>query len=684
MAKEDQGLFLQQNAADTLLRNTSSLQVLLSMGFPKDRAHKALAATGDAGVQVACDWIFAHVKDPTLDQVTPREFILYACPMGPFGLQLEEFWQQSLVACGRNGVHTSFPHVTLCSFFKCKDENVSKLVRAVTTACNRVCADETPSKFDVEYFAADNYVGLFLERSAANFLRKLSNAFAEEAQKIADTKVESHSNKQLHITLAYKFPANHFNKLQSLAKKLDLKKASTWEIRLYSKDPKFGDCEILRVLYPYTPTSESHLQLINGDCIFVGPEDVSDKTGFEGWFYGTSWMTGCSGFFPVSHTEKSTDTDTWTVHKKYSLASKANETDNDQRLSRRYSRGADEFHTSGYSSSRGLLNTDIDTLLENSATANASSSDAQRTTPSLPSNQNSKSGEEPPPRPPKDVYAQVQKPKGAVAVPPPVTPRARRIYIFRHAERVDVTFGKQWIKLSFDEQGKYHRKNLNMPKKLPGRCGGPSDFNHDSPITEMGLHQAFLTGQALKLIGVQISHAFSSPALRCLQTASSILKGLECDTKCSINTDYALYEWMKWSPATLPKFMDVNYLTKFGVNVAKSYQTKVKPKDLSANERCSEYFQRCHKFLSSVLKETSGDILITAHAGSLDGLSRQIQGLSPRPMPEFVNIVTKVPYCGAIVLEERADVGIWELIEPPFPTLTHAPNPHFDWKMLQD
>jgi len=36
---EAQGLFLQQNAADTLLRNTSSLQVLLSMGFPKERAY---------------------------------------------------------------------------------------------------------------------------------------------------------------------------------------------------------------------------------------------------------------------------------------------------------------------------------------------------------------------------------------------------------------------------------------------------------------------------------------------------------------------------------------------------------------------------------------------------------------------------------------------------------------------
>ena len=35
---EEHGLFLQQNAADTLLRNTSSVEVLLSMGFQKERA----------------------------------------------------------------------------------------------------------------------------------------------------------------------------------------------------------------------------------------------------------------------------------------------------------------------------------------------------------------------------------------------------------------------------------------------------------------------------------------------------------------------------------------------------------------------------------------------------------------------------------------------------------------------
>nr|XP_026692047.1 ubiquitin-associated and SH3 domain-containing protein B-like [Ciona intestinalis] len=677
-----QGLFLQQNAADTLLRNTSSLQVLLNMGFPKDRALKALAATGDAGVQVACDWIFAHVKDPTLDQVTPREFILYACPTGPFGLQLEEFWQQSLATCGRNGVHSSFPHITLCSFFKVM--YISMFIWA-SINLKPVTVKGCPAKFAVEYFSTQNYVGLFLEENAAQFLRNLSEQFAEEAKTLAGTKVEPHSNKQLHITLAYKFPTNQFTKLEELAKKLDLNKPSAWEVRLYSKDPKFGDCETLRVLYPYSPTSETHLQLINGDCIFVGPEDVSDasKSSFEGWFYGTSWMTGCSGFFPATHTEKSTDTDTWTIHKNCVLTSKATASDEGRKLQRKYSRGADEFHTSGYSS-QTLLQNDIAEVpeIDEPTHQQIESRDRSRHVP-VPSNSGVVTTD-PPPRPPKDdVYAQVQKPKGISPVLPTMNQRSRRIYIFRHAERVDVTFGKQWIKMSFDEQGHYHRKNLNMPQKIPKRVGGPEDFNHDSPITEMGLYQAFLTGQGLRGVGVNFSHVFSSPSLRCLQTANAILKGMGDDKKLNVNVDLALYEWMKWSPGGLPKFMDASSMNNFGIKVDKNYRSWVSEDDMPHNERCSDYFKRCHKFISRVAKETKGDILITGHAGSLDGLSRQIQGLSPRPMPEFVGIVTKIPYCGSLVLEDCPELGIWQIVDPPYPPLTHAPNPRFDWKILQ-
>lgn len=258
----------------------------------------------------------------------------------------------------------------------------------------------------------------------------------------------------------------------------------------------------------------------------------------------------------------------------------------------------------------------------------------------------------------------------------------RRIYIFRHAERVDITFGKGWIQLSFDEKGNYHRKNINMPQKIPKRRGGPKDFHRDSPLTEMGLHQAFLTGQALKQIGASIHHVYVSPSLRCVETANGILKGMELQKKLPIKVDLGLFEWMKWSPGGLPKFLDPESLTEYGMNIDKNYKQKFKPDDLKQDEKCLEYFRRSNKLISSILKETSGDVLICGHAGSLDGISRELQGLSARGMSDFVGIVTKVPYCGSVVLEEISSAGIWQLIEPPYPSLTHAPNPRFDWKML--
>ena len=62
--------------------------------------------------------LLAHVFDPELDQSNPREFVIYACPQGNLGRQIEDYMEANLCRCGRNGAHKSFPHVTLCQFFK--------------------------------------------------------------------------------------------------------------------------------------------------------------------------------------------------------------------------------------------------------------------------------------------------------------------------------------------------------------------------------------------------------------------------------------------------------------------------------------------------------------------------------------------------------------------------------------
>ncbi|KAJ8035382.1 Ubiquitin-associated and SH3 domain-containing protein B [Holothuria leucospilota] len=615
------------------------------------QGEKALSATGHQDIQLASDWLLNHMDDPLLDKEIPREYVLYACAVGTLGDDMDSYWNSTLAKCGRNGAHSLLPHITLCSFFSCKDSKVELLCQAVQKAAESN-VPSFPDTIDLELFSSPNFIGLFVKENQSQKLRKLTNDFAEAAEKLADCKVEPHK-KELHVTMAYQFTANAYPQLEVMAKQLDLKAPARWELRLYSRDPRAAKSEVVRVLYPHSPRADDELELIVDDFVYVGNTDVTSNS--DGWFQGTSHMTGCTGMFPGNYTEKAPESDTWTVHRVIPLTKPVGThaaIQLDEKVpTSNVMEGADELHSVKHNTLAGVLE------------HNSSNHSYEN-------------------------LHKLKKEAGilpAMIKQPSVPSKPRKIIIVRHAERVDVTFGEQWLQYSFDTKGIYHRRNLNMPRRVPVRAGGKKDFKKDSPITEMGQFQARLTGEAITDAGINITQVYSSPALRCVQTADAIIRGMKAPESLKIRVEPGVFEWLAWCKGILPKWLTVAEMAAFGLNVDKTYTEFLKTSRLDLKESSDAYFKRCSMLGKHILEKYSdqGDILIVGHASTLDGISRPLQGLSSRPTKEFCKLVQSVPYCGCVTAEEYKEFGIWDLVAPPFPTLTHSPNSRFDWRNLQ-
>ena len=235
-----------------------------------------------------------------------------------------------------------------------------------------------------------------------------------------------------------------------------------------------------------------------------------------------------------------------------------------------------------------------------------------------------------------------------------------KLIIIRHGERVDAQFGETWFCQAFDQTGKYYRFHPNIPIALPYRQNF-RDYLHDPPLTELGLIRSYRTGEALHRTGLRVDYCYSSPSLRCIQTADAILDGMKLRTLVPIRIELGLFECGLWYKNVIPHFMSINELVLNRLNIETSYNSI--QKSLSIDENEYDYYERSYLVMRQILaKHDTNDmtILFIGHAPSLETLTRQLIGAQPRPN-ELVDIAQKINYLSLTILE--GEKNSWTFVD---------------------
>ncbi|EGT40867.1 hypothetical protein CAEBREN_14631 [Caenorhabditis brenneri] len=242
--------------------------------------------------------------------------------------------------------------------------------------------------------------------------------------------------------------------------------------------------------------------------------------------------------------------------------------------------------------------------------------------------------------------------------------------VMRHSERVDDCF-PGWIE-KCNKDGKYEPFDLNMPSRLP--IQRPlKDYVRDTCLTRSGVVLAQMMGRGLLMTDNTPDVIYSSPSLRCIQTATWVRDMSGCQSL--IRVENGLFENFRY-PNGVPRF--ITPLQRHIFPVDKTFRPFLSLETVVGKQETNdEYNERIKMILNAIAEQSEVSktekelkVLVVAHASTVDmavGLMRD----KPRKTVEMEldNIAIPVPYCSLAYLKKKG--SHWVPVAHQVPPVTY-------------
>ncbi|VDM52066.1 unnamed protein product, partial [Angiostrongylus costaricensis] len=175
------------------------------------------------------------------------------------------------------------------------------------------------------------------------------------------------------------------------------------------------------------------------------------------------------------------------------------------------------------------------------------------------------------------------------------------LFTVSHGETVAEVF-PQWLRLAWKRGHFYHAYDLNMPSLIPNR---PMEhFRYDPPLSEHGYLSAEVAGHSIKLAGYEPFQIYSSPELRCVQTASAIIRAFE-PTTIQICMEPSLADWVQFTPKDISKQWLIPqqvplcaFFSQLGYPVNSLYKPYLS--EVPTSESPDDYLRRLSRFFNAI------------------------------------------------------------------------------------